>query len=106
MSKLTIADKEWILQNSTGKTWIYSDHKSWGNNIGDWEGIVTKGRAYGHLTPLPKNGDKLQVDTKSGKKIIFYFTNVEPCGNPRDMFFADVQICPEFCEAHPEYVEN
>lgn len=106
MTKIEIAHKEWIKLHSTGKTWIFKDHGRWGDNIAFMDGNIVKCRVYGHLTPLPEIGDKLEVDMASGLKLIFYFTKVEPCRDPSDMFFADIKLCSECYEANPDYFKE
>lgn len=61
----------------------------WGDaiNISDWD----KRRVVGWKTPQPKKGDYLMADMKEGRKGLFRFIKVEPCNDPRDMFFATIQ---------------
>ena len=65
------------------------DENFWGYQISwfDWN----KRRIYGHLSPLPKEGDTFTYAMKSGKRALFKIIKVEPCGNPPDMFWADVE---------------
>lgn len=64
-------------------------HNTWGDRLGflDWE---TR-RVVGWITPIPKVGDELRGEMKSGGVGRFRVTKVEPCGDPSDMFFADVE---------------
>lgn len=72
----------------TGKVVNMWDHKGWGNNISwfDWD----KRMIVGHLITIPKVGDELRANLQSGKVGRFLITVVEPCRDPRDMFFATV----------------
>ena len=45
---------------------------------------------HGWITPLPKVGDTLVSDFKKSY-IKFKFVEVNPCEDPRDMFFAKVE---------------
>lgn len=65
------------------------DHRGWGNSIAwtDWP----KMKVHGHLYRKPEVGDILVCKFTSGAVHEFQFTDVEYCGNPRDMFFADVK---------------
>lgn len=45
----------------------------------------------GHKNPKPQVGDILRVPCKSGKIMRCKFVAVQPCGNPADMFFADIE---------------
>jgi len=69
--------------------WNMDEHNSWGNNI-EFFDYETR-RIMGHLTPLPKIGDKLIAKMISGRKFKFEFIKVEPCIDPSDMFFATVK---------------
>lgn len=46
----------------------------------------------GHQQRIPKIGDTLDSKFKSGTTYRFIFTEVSPCGNPTDMFFAKVKF--------------
>jgi len=61
----------------------------WGNAINwqDWE----RRRVVGWKQRHPKMGDRLDAEMQSGRVAVFRFTNVEPCLDPRDMFFASVE---------------
>lgn len=59
----------------------------WGDAI-QWMTWPT--RVTGWKTPQPVNGDILTCELKSGKTGVWIFSNVEPCGDPADMFFASV----------------
>jgi hypothetical protein len=76
------------LVSLTGKVWNMRDHRGWGNSIGwiDWK---TR-RVYGHTTPHPCVGDELRADMQSGGVARFRFAKIEPCGDPPDMWFANV----------------
>jgi hypothetical protein len=67
----------------------------WGNDIvvDQWPKKDNSELAsvYGWLNPKPQEGDKLHVPMKSGKTLLCEFVKVRPCGDPADMFFADVK---------------
>jgi len=44
----------------------------------------------GHLTPIPRVGDEVIISMASGKAAVFVFTEVEPCRDPKDMYFGKV----------------
>jgi len=45
----------------------------------------------GHLNPLPRIADQITFEMQSGRIGVYKFTDVKPCGDPPDMFFADVK---------------
>ena len=49
-------------------------------------------RVHGFKHRFPQPGDVLQVPMESGKPGYWRFTEIEPCGDPRDMFFATISI--------------
>lgn len=49
-------------------------------------------RVHGWKNPLPVKGDLLLIPMESGKTIVGRFIKIEPCGDPPDMFFADVKL--------------
>lgn len=71
----------------------------WGNAI-EWLGddqfekkelsAANTFRVAGWKRDKPKRGDFLKAEFVKSH-MVFKFTKVEPCGNPRDMFFADVK---------------
>jgi hypothetical protein len=65
------------------------DHKGWGDSISflDWDSM----QITGHMTPLPEVGDYMTIKMESGKNALFKITKIEPCGNPKDQFFGEVQ---------------
>lgn len=66
------------------------DNCRWGNTIQfDSE---DKTRINGHKTPMVENGDVFGQRMQSGRLAIFRIRNVKPCGDPRDMFFAEVDF--------------
>ena len=70
-----------------GRIFDMTSGSGWGNVVHfDRNGIDV----HGWLTPLPKKGDVILVRMKSGKVGKYIFTQVKPCGNPRDMFFGKV----------------
>lgn len=65
------------------------EHTGWGNTIKifDWD----ERQLVGWLTPMPNEGDEVRIKMESGKVARFEITKMEPCGDPVDMFFADVK---------------
>lgn len=49
-------------------------------------------KVHGWKNPLPIKGDLLLIPMKSGKTVIGKFIKIKPCGDPPDMFFADVKL--------------
>jgi hypothetical protein len=73
----------------------YSIGGGWGNAI-QWTSQDTTLtpdsrilRIVGWKRFIPKEGDSLESKMESGKTGIFVIHNVERCGDPPDMFFAD-----------------
>jgi hypothetical protein len=60
----------------------------WGNSI-EWTSFPSS--VHGWKTPLPVAGDVLAAPMESGKTLVLIFSKVRPCGDPADMFFADVE---------------
>lgn len=68
----------------------YWEHSTWGDNI-EWRQTDEPfHKVVGWLSRLPKNGDKLLYQTENDDIAVGYFVNVEYCGNPKDMFFAEI----------------
>lgn len=75
-------------------------HPHWGHNFGktDKEEIAKRGdvgKFWTISTPLPQPGDfivfpKFNTAEKHGHPV-FQFKTVDPCGNPRDMAFCDLE---------------
>lgn len=65
---------------------MWGDSITWTNGAPDGH----EGHVHGWVSPLPRSGDRLLVKMASGKWGAWLFTKVEPCENPKDMFFADV----------------
>jgi len=67
----------------------------WGDRIqiDEWPKKNNEGLAsvIGWKNPKPKKGDKLRVPLESGKTMLCEFVDVRYCGNPADMFFADIK---------------
>ena len=65
----------------------------WGNaiNFSDFKAGEEKQKVYGCKHRFPVEGDVVQVPMQSGKKGYWLFVSIEPCGDPRDMFFATVE---------------
>ena len=82
-----------------GHVYVKDDHSSWGNSI-RFENQPKTFRdiksVNGHLNRIPRAGDVLEVDHEEGVVIEFQFTKVDQCSNPRDMFFADVELIGVF----------
>jgi hypothetical protein len=55
-------------------------------------------RVHGWVSPLPRVGDVLLVPMQSGRWCECVFVSVEPCGNPRDMFFATCASLERYAE--------
>jgi hypothetical protein len=72
-----------------------SEHTGWGNSI-----RFSGDRWVGHMTPLPDVGDEIHERTVDGGIGRFIITRVEPCGDPRDMFFA-YTVLKDYIEAPP-----
>lgn len=62
----------------------------WGHSI-EWFDFDAK-RVHGWLKPLPVKGDVFDCEMNSGRTARFKFVEVQPCGNPSDMFFATVEF--------------
>lgn len=73
----------------------YKICSEWGNRIG-FIGDDSLGpekdtcRVSGHQRIIPREGQTLLAEYGQNW-VLFEFTNVEPCFNSRDMFFADVK---------------
>lgn len=66
------------------------EHYTWGNSIEICRINKNTFSIRGWLQNKPENGDKLIYETESGKYAVGYIVDVEYCGDPRDMFFANV----------------
>ena len=68
---------------------------NWGDRIelrGEWPKTTDdKLQVAGWKNPMPKEGDILLIPMQSGKTLKCKFIEVRPCGDPADMFFADVE---------------
>ena len=79
----------------------------WGNHISwlspeQFEKVITTDTEfalYGHKRKKPKAGDTLLGEFENSF-MVFKFTSVSPCGNPKDMFFAKASIIRQ----HPKPV--
>jgi len=72
----------------------------WGDTIDVWRAPKKEGdkcEVSGHKNPKPVKGDLLLVPI-GGKTLVSMFTNVRPCNDPPDMFFAEIK--------EVDYVEN
>ena len=54
------------------------------------------------MTPLPQNGDEVVISMDSGKELVCRFYDVEPCGDPRDMFWAKIVALDYLPEGQPK----
>lgn len=77
----------------------YSVGGGWGDSIllDEKQEEVNVYRCYGWKSRIPKVGDILTHTGKNGvtgEKVlaVFQFKKIEPCENPRDMFFADIKL--------------
>lgn len=66
------------------------EHRTWGDNIEIRKVHEKYFSVVGWLQRLPKLGDELIYETPEGQIALGCFINVEYCGNPKDMFFADI----------------
>lgn len=77
----------------SGRVIKASDHIGWGNSI-QWSDYSVF-RIVGWLDDIPEENDEVQFAMlrTDGRKVItrYIITEVERCGNPRDMFFATVK---------------
>ena len=74
----------------------YKICSEWGNRISfsgsaEISGIGDICRVSGHQKIIPEKGQTLLAEYEKGWAT-FVFTKVEPCSNPRDMFFADARL--------------
>jgi hypothetical protein len=84
------AQQELEIKESSGHekvVWRMWEHRGWGDCI-QW---MCKDQISGHTRPLPKEGDDLLCKMESGRVGIYRFTKVNPCTDPSDMWFADVE---------------
>lgn len=61
----------------------------WGDRI-EWRDFE-KGGVTGWKQRIPEVGDWLLCEMKSGRTGLYRFAEVEPCGDPHDMFFAEME---------------
>lgn len=66
------------------------EHQKWGNSIQVRRIDKNTFSIVGWLPNKPHNGDKLIYKTKGGHDAFGYIVDVKYCGDPRDMFFANV----------------
>ncbi len=84
----------------------YTICHSWGNRI-EFIGETVIGdknrfaRVSGHQYIIPKQGQTLLAEFQNSW-ILFEFTKVKPCRNPRDMFFADVKAIGQKPKSTPQ----
>lgn len=72
----------------------------WGHKVDVLE-VLGRGEDYGHelrvagwLTPLPRVGDFVLLPHEECHDTRYRFETVEPCGDPPDMFFANLSFAP------------
>lgn len=70
------------------RIWEKRRYNAYGSRI-SWLDVERR-RLSGHTTPHPSVGDELRAEMESGRVARFRFVAVEPCGDPRDMWFATV----------------
>lgn len=82
----------------------------WGNAI-NWQRYPNE--VVGWKLQLPRAGDILFSKMESGRTGVWRFTNVKPCYDPRDMFFAsveplgyedEIEVPPETGERSPYFL--
>jgi len=69
---------------------VYKFGGGWGDAL-NFDNVRT-GRCHGFKRRIAKVGDLATYETTSGKMVVCQFTEVEPCGDPVDMFFGTVDI--------------
>ena len=76
-------------ENESYHVYNMMKHRSWGDRIQifNWD----ERRICGWLSRIPKEGDRLRIPMKSDKIAEFKIINIEKCGDPPDMFFADIE---------------
>lgn len=83
------------VQSHPNETLIFTIGGGWGDiiSIDEWPKKDNKNLAsiHGHKNPIPRIGDILRVPCESGKTMRCKFVAVRPCGDPADMFFADIE---------------
>ena len=83
------------MKNHSTEAMTFTVGGGWGDRItiNEWPKRDNENLAsvYGHKNPIPRIGDTLRVPCKSGKVMLCKFVDVRPCGDPADMFFADVE---------------
>jgi hypothetical protein len=67
---------------------VYEVGGGWGDAINVMDGWSVVGWKY----RIPEVGDELRVPMRSGTTMRCAFVKIKRCGDPSDMFFADV--CP------------
>lgn len=75
----------------------------WGDNIqvfGDWPIDSELLKVVGWKNPMPKEKDILLIPMQSGQTLKCAFVKINYCGDPADMFFADVKAI-EYVEPPP-----
>lgn len=63
--------------------------RTWGDDfmwVHEWT------RLGGWKTPLPNKGDRIEIPMTSGKTGLYKIKKIDYCGDPPDMFFADVSF--------------
>lgn len=69
---------------------VWGHSITWSTAPGDRDLDVNHGRIVGWLSHKPRKGDVLAVAMASGKWGKWLIEKVDHCGDPHDMFFADV----------------
>jgi hypothetical protein len=82
----------WPFKKKTKKLQLtgitYPPCNGWGDSI-EWSDFASR-RIVGWQTRKPEVGDEIHKNMASGKVARFAVISVEYCGDPADMFFADV----------------
>jgi len=83
------------VEQHSNKKMIFDYGGEWGDRITkmEWPKKNNENLAsiVGWKNPKPQIGDKLRVPMQSGKILVCKFVFIEYCGNPADMFFADIE---------------
>ena len=99
--KLTERNERKDLDNAVEGKMLDYRHNEWGHAIHfpkERKKDLTW-RVDGFHTPLPSVHDTFLTKGKGGDDLVFIFIEVEPCGDPRDMYFAKVGCIRKATEA-------
>lgn len=76
--------------NPNPKEYKKWEHHRWGDSIEFGKIDKNTFSIRGWLQNKPRDGDKLIYQTENGEYAVGYIVDVKYCGDPRDMFFANV----------------